>query len=159
MNEFISWATIVGGFSGLLSFIYVVYEKITNGPKIVYDVTSAKVYEIAPSQSDQRYRYDFYLEVDIGNIGTKLTSLIKPKLIIEEIEAAFDLRFPGDEPLSFGKSSVAMDAGYANTYSFNCLYHCESKIELTSLQGIFEVKQIKGKSIQHAVCFKNINRI
>lgn len=158
MSEFISWATIVGGFSGLLSFIYVVYEKITNGPKIVSDVTSAKVYEIAPSQSDQRYRYDFYLEVDIGNIGTKLTSLIKPKLALKEIDTEFNLRFPGDDPLSYGKPSVALDPGYANTYSFNCMYYCESKIELASLQGIFEVKQIKGKSIQHTVCFKNINR-
>lgn len=33
-KSFSDWATIVGGYSGLLSFFYVLYERMTSGPKV-----------------------------------------------------------------------------------------------------------------------------
>lgn len=161
MNDFMSWATIVGGFSGLLSFIYVVYEKMTSGPKVVSEVTSATVYEREPSQSDQWYNYDFTIEVEIGNIGTKLTSILKPKLEIPEIPAKYELLFSDDagHPLRLSrKPSIALEAGFADSHTLSCNYRCEKKLEVTSFTGKLELKQIKGKRTQHNLKFDKWSR-
>ena len=157
MSDFMNWATIVGGFSGLLSFIYVVYDKMTSGPKVVSEVISATVYERFPSQSDPWYNYDFSIEVEIGNIGTKLTSILKPKLEIPEISAKYELFFPDDagNPLRLSrKPSIALEAGFADSYTLSCNYRCEKKLEVTSFSGKLEMKQIKGKRTQHNFKFK-----
>lgn len=158
MNDFISWATIVGGFSGFLSFIYVVYEKLNSGPKVVSEVTSATVYEREPSQSDQWYNYDFTIEIEIGNIGSKLTSILKPKLEIPEVGSRFKLYFRDDtnNPIRLSrKPSIALEAGFADSHSFHCNYRCETKLEVASFTGKLELKQIKGNLTQHNFKFEN----
>ncbi len=152
------WIGLTGGISGLFSSGAYFYDKLGSGPKIVSEVTSATVYEIAPSQSDSRFRYDFTIEVDIGNEGGRLTSVLKPKLQIKEISANYELSFPdknNNQPLQlYTKPSVALEAGFADSYTLRCSYCCEVKIDMTSLSGVLELKQIKGKRIQHDFIFK-----
>lgn len=148
------WVGLIGGLSGLVSSGAYFYDRITNGPKVVSKVTSANVYERAPSQSDQWYNYDFTIEVEISNTGTKLTSLIKPKLHIQEIETDFNLQFASEHPMGFGKSSVTLDAGFADTYTFRCVKRSENKIDLTSFNGIIEFKQSSGSLIRHQIVFE-----
>lgn len=159
MMDFKEWATIVSGFSGLLSFIYVVYDKVTSGPKIVSQVTSATVYEKPPSEMDKWYNYDFAVEVEIGNIGTKLTSILKPSLEIFKISINTELYFSdnNNEPFNVRRrSSIALESGFADSYVFRYSYRTEHKLELRSLIGRFEMKQIKGKYIRHKVLFKEL---
>lgn len=72
--DFSEWATIVGGFSGLLSCLYVAYDKIKSGPKVVHEIISTSLIERTPSRTDQYYQYEFLIEVEIGNVGTELTN-------------------------------------------------------------------------------------
>lgn len=158
MSDFMNWATIVGGFSGLLSFVYVVYDKMTSGPKVVSEVTSATVYVREPSQTDRCYNYDFCIEVEIGNIGSKMTSVLKPRLEIPEIPLKCELLFPdknNNEPLRlYSKPSIALEAGFADSYTLRAYYRCDNKLEASSFSGLLELKQIKGKRTKHTISFK-----
>ena len=157
MNEFISWATIVGGFSGLLSFIYVVYEKLTSGPKVTTEITLATIYEREPSQTDMWFNYDFTVEIEIGNKGSQLTSILKPNLEIEELSTKFALSFPGDSsnPLIFSrKPSIALEPGFADSYTLRCNHRCETRLPHETFNGVLELKQLKGKKIKHRILFE-----
>lgn len=159
MDGFINWATIAGGFSGFLSFIYVAYEKISSGPKVVSTIASATVHEIMPTQSDLWFNYDFVIEVEIGNIGTKLTSILKPQLEIREISKKYELFFSDetDSPLRIAnRPSIALEAGFANSYTLRCNYRCEKRIETASFTGRLKLKEIMGKFTQHNLVFNKI---
>lgn len=152
-NSFVNWATIVGGFAGLLSALYVVYEKAMSGAKVIVDVRSSKI-KINTGESN----YIVWLE--IGNAGNELATLkkISMKCPMFDYVQSYDIEEAGaigGHPLKFRIADMrtwVVEPGVSQVFKFNFGGNSPTT-DMRTVPGVLKLVFLNHKDVEFPVTF------
>lgn len=146
----------LGGLTGLLSACFVVYEKVSSKPKIISKVSNIELRLAEPSPPyESNFVYNFSFDLQIGNVGSQLTTILSSELIIENNNWKFECLFiEGLTPMSERKKNLILAPGFAGTYSFFFQGRSSNKLDIDKFNGLLKHHLINGKSIKNQLIFE-----
>ena len=84
LSDIVSLGTIVGGFAGLLSFIFVVWERVARKPKLVTSIRRAVFRNEGGEPYGVEARLSLQVSVEVGNLGSEPTTITRIKLVLSD---------------------------------------------------------------------------
>lgn len=156
LTDWVAWGTIAGGLAGFFSFGVVLFDKITQKPKLITSVRSASFKNEGGEPMGVGRRIRFEVKLEIGNVGREQTTITSVVLALSEVK----LKAVTFEHLAGGISFIVeeyqtrlCEKGVASIERL-FFYKEGSSSDAKEIQGTIELTLIGGRKHTQLVVFQ-----